>query len=67
MNAEEFRRRIRDAVGWEVEVLGKEEEGRVGAWGIASGFRRVEGLVMDLGGKGFFSVVTFLLLFCSVL
>lgn len=32
-------------------MLEKEEEGRIGAWGIASGFEVVEGLVLDLGGK----------------
>jgi retrograde regulation protein 2 len=33
-----------------VEVLPKEQEGLVGAMGIASGFSEVSGLVMDLGG-----------------
>lgn len=32
-------------------MLKKEEEGRVGAMGVASSFERVDGLVMDLGGK----------------
>ncbi|KAK6504998.1 hypothetical protein TWF481_006931 [Arthrobotrys musiformis] len=49
-NSVEFRQAIKDALGWEVELLPKEEEGRVGGLGIASSFASVEGLVMDLGG-----------------
>ncbi|KAK6359837.1 hypothetical protein TWF696_000971 [Orbilia brochopaga] len=49
-NSDEFRAAIYDAVGWRVELLAKEDEGRVGALGIASSFATVEGLVMDLGG-----------------
>jgi retrograde regulation protein 2 len=33
-----------------VEILAKEEEGRVGAFGIASGFSNMQGIAMDLGG-----------------
>ncbi|EMC95712.1 hypothetical protein BAUCODRAFT_54037, partial [Baudoinia panamericana UAMH 10762] len=50
LNSEDFRRRIKKAVGWEVTMLPKEEEGRVGAMGIASSLPEVSGLVMDLGG-----------------
>ncbi|CAK3909348.1 Ppx- -domain-containing [Lecanosticta acicola] len=50
VNSEEFRGRIQEAVGWEVEMLTKEEEGRVGAMGVASSLPEVSGLVMDLGG-----------------
>ncbi|CAG9986663.1 unnamed protein product [Clonostachys byssicola] len=41
---------IKDATGLEVELLEKEQEGQVGALGIASGFLTMGGLVMDLGG-----------------
>ena len=50
INSEDFRRRIKDALGWEVNLMPKEEEGRVGAMGIASSLPEVIGLVMDLGG-----------------
>ena len=50
MNSEDFRRRIKDALGWEITLMPKEEEGRVGAMGIASSLPDVNGLVMDLGG-----------------
>lgn len=33
-----------------MELLSKQDEGRIGALGIASSFHKVEGLVMDLGG-----------------
>lgn len=49
-NSEDFRKKIREKVGWEVTMLSKEEEGRVGAMGIASSLTQVKGLVMDLGG-----------------
>ena len=53
VNSEDYRRQIQDVTGWEVNLLSKEMEGRVGAMGVASGFgaEGVEGLVMDLGGK----------------
>jgi retrograde regulation protein 2 len=50
LNSVEYRRKIQDATGWPVEMLGKEEEGEVGAFGVASSFANVRGLVMDLGG-----------------
>lgn len=50
INSAAYRRAIRDATGLEVEMLAKEEEGYVGALGVASGFSTVSGLVMDLGG-----------------
>lgn len=50
INSEDFRRRIREHVGWNVTMLPKEEEGRVGAMGVASSLPEVSGLVMDLGG-----------------
>ena len=50
LNSVEYRREIRDTTGWTVEMLSKEEEGEIGALGIASSFSDVSGLVMDLGG-----------------
>lgn len=50
INSEDFRKAIRDAVGWEVTMLAKEDEGRVGAMGVGSSLPEVRGLVMDLGG-----------------
>ncbi|KAI9873081.1 MAG: hypothetical protein M1830_000854 [Pleopsidium flavum] len=49
-NSVDFRELIRDSTGWEVEMLSKEGEGRVGAMGIASSLPSIKGLVMDLGG-----------------
>lgn len=50
LNSIEYREAIRDRTGWKVELLSKEEEGRIGALGVASSFSSVKGLVMDLGG-----------------
>lgn len=50
LNSAEFLRRVQDKVGITTEMLLKEEEGRIGALGIASSFQHTEGLVMDLGG-----------------
>ncbi|PIA96225.1 Retrograde regulation protein 2 [Cercospora beticola] len=50
INSELFRAEIKKAVGWEVTMLAKEEEGRVGAMGVASSLPSLSGLVMDLGG-----------------
>lgn len=41
---------IKATTGLDVKLLDKEEEGNIGALGIASGFMEMEGLVMDLGG-----------------
>ncbi|KAF2770454.1 Ppx-GppA-domain-containing protein [Teratosphaeria nubilosa] len=49
-NSEDFGKQIKEKVGWDVIMLPKEEEGRVGAMGIASSLPDVSGLVMDLGG-----------------
>ncbi|OJJ45401.1 hypothetical protein ASPZODRAFT_69972 [Penicilliopsis zonata CBS 506.65] len=49
-NSAEFRTRIKDATGWEVRMLSKEEEGRIGALGVASSSTSIAGLAMDLGG-----------------
>lgn len=50
INSSAFTDAIRDATGISVELLRKEEEGIIGAWGIASSFSDVEGLALDLGG-----------------
>lgn len=50
LNSEDFRARIKQATGWEVTMLAKEDEGRIGGMGIASSLPEVTGLVMDLGG-----------------
>lgn len=50
LNSAEFLGAIKDRVGWEVKLLSKEDEGRIGALGVASSFASVKGLVMDLGG-----------------
>ena len=50
INSREFRTHIKRQTGLTVEMLPKEEEGHVGAMGIASSFNHVRGLVMDLGG-----------------
>jgi retrograde regulation protein 2 len=49
-NSKEFRAAIKQATGWEVELLSKEMEGRIGAFGVASSYENVTGLMMDLGG-----------------
>ncbi|RMZ87042.1 hypothetical protein DV736_g5732, partial [Chaetothyriales sp. CBS 134916] len=50
LNSDDYRKQIKDATGWEVNMLPKEAEGRIGALGVASSFDKVQGLVMDLGG-----------------
>ncbi|MCJ1479407.1 hypothetical protein MMC13_008092 [Lambiella insularis] len=50
INAAEFQKTIKDATGWNVDILTKEDEGSIGGWGVASSFCTVRGLVMDLGG-----------------
>lgn len=50
INSQEYRDRIQSATGWTVELLPKEEEGRIGAMGIASSFASIKGLALDLGG-----------------
>jgi retrograde regulation protein 2 len=50
INSEDFRAQIKKATGWTVEMLPKEQEGRIGAMGVVSSFANVRGLMMDLGG-----------------
>ncbi|KAI5853569.1 Ppx/GppA phosphatase family-domain-containing protein [Tricharina praecox] len=49
-NSFEFREAIEEATGWKVELLSKADEGKIGAWGVASSLNEISGLVMDLGG-----------------
>lgn len=49
-NFDKFRDTLTSATGWEVLLLSKGEEGRTGAYGVASSFYEVQGLFMDLGG-----------------
>ncbi|KAF9155975.1 hypothetical protein DFQ26_009516 [Actinomortierella ambigua] len=49
-NSQEFRDRIKEATGWDVEMLPKEDEARVGALGVMASYYTVQGLFMDLGG-----------------
>jgi retrograde regulation protein 2 len=50
INSVEYRKEIKKKTGLDVQMLSKEDEGFIGALGIASGFSDVRGLVMDLGG-----------------
>jgi retrograde regulation protein 2 len=50
INSAEYRAKIKAATGWEVEMLPKEDEGKTGAFGVASSFEFVRGIMMDLGG-----------------
>ncbi|CAG8121760.1 unnamed protein product [Penicillium olsonii] len=50
INSSEFIEAIFHETGISVQALRKEEEGVIGAWGIASSFSDVEGLALDLGG-----------------
>jgi retrograde regulation protein 2 len=50
-NSADYRRQIKEATEWDVDMLPKEAEGRIGAMGVASSFAGVDGLVMDLGGQ----------------
>ena len=50
LNSAEFIAAIKKETGLTVELLPKEEEGKIGSLGIASSFTYVSGLVMDLGG-----------------
>ncbi|KAL4882301.1 Ppx/GppA phosphatase family-domain-containing protein [Aspergillus karnatakaensis] len=50
MNSAEFIQAIVSSTGIRLNLLRKEDEGRIGALGVASGFSEIEGLMMDLGG-----------------
>lgn len=49
-NSQQFQKAIKDATGIAIQMYPKEVEGLVGAYGVASSFETVRGLVMDLGG-----------------
>ncbi|KAL9134739.1 MAG: hypothetical protein Q9175_004076 [Cornicularia normoerica] len=50
INREHLLGRIEEKTGWKVELLTKEEEGRLGAMGIASSIDRIKGICIDMGG-----------------
>ena len=50
INNEEFLRQIHEKLKWTPELLSKEEEGRLGAIGVASSVDDADGLAMDMGG-----------------
>ncbi|GAN03054.1 conserved hypothetical protein [Mucor ambiguus] len=49
-NSNEFLNRIKEATGWSVDILSKEQEAMISSMGIVGAFYRVDGLTMDLGG-----------------
>ncbi|KAK9250328.1 Ppx/GppA phosphatase family-domain-containing protein [Lipomyces tetrasporus] len=49
-NSSELLTAIKQETDLDVELLQKEDEGHIGALGVASGFLEMDGLVMDLGG-----------------
>ena len=50
INGPDLIRRIDEHLGWKTQLLSKEDEGRLGAMGVASSVDELEGLVMDMGG-----------------
>ncbi|CAF3594321.1 unnamed protein product [Fusarium graminearum] len=50
LNSSEFITKIYKDTGLSVDLLPKEDEGRIGSLGVASGFSDIKGLMMDLGG-----------------
>lgn len=50
INCAEFLAAIKEVTGINVELLAKEDEGKIGALGIASSFSDIKGIAMDLGG-----------------
>lgn len=50
INREELLGQIEERLGWKVELLTKEDEGRLGAMGIASSIDHIDGICMDMGG-----------------
>lgn len=49
-NRDELLSAIEQKTGWTVQLLAKEEEGRLGAMGIASSVDDLKGICMDMGG-----------------
>jgi retrograde regulation protein 2 len=50
INSVAFLADVKKSTGLSIELLPKEDEGRIGALGVASGFSNFRGLMMDLGG-----------------
>ncbi|KAH6957604.1 Ppx/GppA phosphatase family-domain-containing protein [Ilyonectria sp. MPI-CAGE-AT-0026] len=50
LNSAEFLKQVKSSTGLSADMLHKEDEGRIGALGVASGFSDIRGLMMDLGG-----------------
>ena len=50
INREDLLGAIEQKTGWTVQLLAKEEEGRLGAMGIASSVDDLKGICMDMGG-----------------
>ena len=50
INRDDLLGEIERRTGWKVELLTKEEEGRLGALGIASSMDHIDGICMDMGG-----------------
>lgn len=50
MNRDDMLQRILQGTGWSVSLLSKEEEGAIGAAGIASSVDHVHGVCIDMGG-----------------
>lgn len=50
MNRDDLLNQIEQRTGWKVALLTKEEEGRLGAMGIASSISHIDGICMDMGG-----------------
>lgn len=50
LNSVEFLNLIQEKTNVKVDMLPKEQEGQIGALGIASSFEHIKGLLMDLGG-----------------
>lgn len=50
INRDDLLGRIKNKTGWKVDLLTKEEEGRLGAMGIASSIGHIKGICMDMGG-----------------
>ena len=53
LNRDDLLREIKARTGWDVKLLAKEEEGRLGAMGIASSAAHVEGICIDVGFLSF--------------
>ncbi|CAI4463064.1 CRB_1a_G0017880.mRNA.1.CDS.1 [Saccharomyces cerevisiae] len=50
INADEFVNAVYGSTGWKVEILGQEDETRVGIYGVVSSFNTVRGLYLDVAG-----------------